>query len=191
MRRRAARICLILAVGILGTACGVDEARMDCGENDDLSAFILAAQAVPSASLIPCIDTLPTGWDLQGSETVEGAFSFWLASDRAGMQAVRVELVASCDVATAVEVTPSADEAGTRRFEEPLSLTPTFSADRFYTFPGGCVRVQYRFATSDSTLVLQADQAFSFRPRQAIVDRLADLGLVLCGVGAPECLGGD
>jgi hypothetical protein len=184
----------VLAVGlvVLAPACSaVSEPRLSCRGEDDASVFILAAQAVPSATLLPCLDTLLTGWGLQGSETVDGAFRFWLASDRAGLQAALVELTAGCDVAGAIEVTPGPDQAGTRRFEEPLSLAPAFAADRFYTFPGGCVRIEYRFASNDSTLVLQADQAIGFRPRQPIVDRLADLGLVLCGAGAPPCPGGD
>lgn len=192
MKGRATTLALALALATLAIGCTAEyEAEFGCRGGDDLSVFILAAQAVPSATLLPCLDTLLTGWELQGSETVDGAFRFWLASDRAGLQAARVELTTRCDVSGAVEVTPSADEAGTRRFEEPLSLAPTFAADRFYTFPGGCVRIQYRFGSNDSSLVLEADQAIGFRPRQPIVDRLADLGLVLCGAGAPGCPGGD
>jgi hypothetical protein len=53
------------------------------------------------------------------------------------------------------------------------------------------VTVEYRFGTNDSALVLQADLAISFRPRQELVDRLDDLGLVLCGAGAPDCADGE
>jgi hypothetical protein len=191
MRRRAWRIVLVLAVGALGSGCArAADVRPECGGEDD-DVFILAAQAVPSATLLPCIDPLRTGWAFAGSQIVDGAFRFWLDSDRAGIQAVEVELLAECDVTGGIEVTPSADESGTRRFEDPISLSPTYAADRFYTFPGGCVKVQYRFGIPESTLTLEADQAISFRPRQEFVDRLAELGLVLCGAGAPACPGGD
>ena len=146
---------------------------------------------MPLATVLPCVDVLLAGWEFAGSETVNGTFRFWLDSDRAGFRAVEVALVSECDVSEAVQVTPGVDEARTRRFEEPLSLEPAFAENRFYTFPGGCVRVRYRFGVSESTLVLGADQAIGFRPRQVIVDRIADLGLVLCGAGAPECPGGE
>jgi hypothetical protein len=181
-------VALCLAVLTPACATAVD-VRPDCqGEERVLT---LAAQAVPSATLIPCIQGLVSGWNFEGSQIAEGSMQFWLGSDRAGVRAVAVELSESCDVSGAVEVIPGADEAGTRRFEEPMSLTPSYTANRFYTFEGGCVTIAYRFGSSDSALVLQADLAISFRPRQELVDRLDDLGLVLCGAGAPECPGGD
>jgi hypothetical protein len=178
-------------VGSASACVQSSDVAPECGSDTDDPVFVLAAQAVPSATLLPCLDALLTGWGFGGSQTVDGSFRFWLASDRAGLQAVEIELLARCDVVDAVEVTPGADEAGTRRFEAPLSLDP-FAADRFYTFPGGCIEVEYRFGAGASpTLVLEADQAIGFRPRQPIVDRVADHGLVLCGAGAPPCPGGD
>lgn len=190
MRRPA--VVVVLAALLLAPACAQStDVRPDCRGGGG-AALTLAAQAVPSATLLPCLEALPTGWQFGGSQTVSGAFRFWLDSDRAGLRAVQLELVAECDVSDAVEVIPGVDEAGTRRFEEPLSLGPAFAADRFYTFPGGCVRVAYRFSDiGESTLVLEADQAIGFHPRRPIVDGLEDLGLVLCGAGAPECPGAD
>jgi hypothetical protein len=181
---------LLLLVAALAPACSVSvDPAPDCSSADS-PLVVLAAQAVPSATVIPCLVGLTSGWTYAGSETTNGEFHFWLSSDRAGVRAVEVLLRHACDVSGAVEVTPSADEAGTRRFEEPLSLSPRYSADRFYTFPGGCVEVEYRFGSDDSTLVLQADQAIGFRPRQPVVDRLDRLGLVLCGAGAAACADG-
>jgi hypothetical protein len=190
---RARVAMLALAVAALGPACSaVTNARPDCGAADERPIFTLAAQAVSSATLLPCLDVLLPGWSFGGSEAIDGRFSFWLNSDRGGIRSVKVDLVAECDVADAVEVIPGADETGTRRFEEPLSLSPRFASDRFYTFAGGCIRVEYRFGVENgSILVLEADQAISFLPRQPIVDRLAEDNLVLCGAGAPPCPGGD
>jgi len=181
-------LALAVALAAFAPACSAADVRPDCRGQE--AVFTLAAQAVPSATLLPCLDSLLTGWEFGGSQIVDGAFRFWLGSDRAGLQAVEVELVAECDVTGAVEVVPSPDEAGTRRYEKPLSLAP-FAADRYYRFPGGCVEIEYRFGSDDSTLVLEADQAISFRPRHDLVDRLEDEELILCGAGAPECPGGD
>jgi hypothetical protein len=188
---------LALVAGLAPACGGVDsaapwpysEVRPDCDGGSKIS--VLAAQAVPSATLLPCIDDLLSGWDVDGTETVNGRFSFWLDSDRAGLRSVEVSLLPACDVSNAFEVNPGVDESGTRRFEEPLSLQPAFSANRYYTFPGGCVLVEYRFQVAESTLVLEADQAIGFRPRQEIVDRVAQEGLVLCGAGTAPCPGGE
>lgn len=181
----------VLAVAILGSACAGSADLLPACPGDPL-IVVLAAQAVPSATLLPCVTELPAGWSFGGSEARDGRFRFWLDSDRAGIRSVQVTLVPACDTSDAIEVAPDLDEAGVRRFERPLSLPPRFAADRLYTFPGGCVEVAFRFvAGADATLVLQADQALGFRPRQPLVDDLGGFGLVLCGAGAPECPGGD
>jgi hypothetical protein len=185
---RRSILAAAVVVAALVPACSASDVRPDCRGHE--AVFTLAAQAVPSATLLPCLDVLLTGWDFGGSQIVDGSFRFWLGSDRAGIQAVEVELLPECDVTGAIEVVPSPDEAGTRRFEKPLSLGPSFAADRYYVFPGGCVEVEYRFGSDDSTLVLQADQAISFRPRRDLVERLEREDLVLCGAGAPPCPGG-
>jgi hypothetical protein len=154
--------------------------------------LIVGAQAVPSATLLPCIVALPTGWTFSGWYARNDAFGFFLDSDRAGIHAVEVELTAGCDTGSAVEVPPSADEAGTHRFEQPISLPPNYSADRYYTFEGGCVVYRYRFANADDpALALEADQALGFRPRSVIVRHLDEIGLQLCGAGAPPCPGAE
>lgn len=153
--------------------------------------MVLAAQSVPTASLLPCIEDFPVGWIFGGSEISNGLSSFWLDSDRAGLQAVRVSLTETCDVSQAVEVTPGQDEAGTRRFEEPISLPPRFVANRYYVFEGGCVT--YRFAFNprvEPALAVDIDEALSFRSRLLFVERMREtVGLELCGFGASPCPG--
>lgn len=186
---RVIRVLAIVVVLVAPACATAVDARPDCQGQERV--LTLMAQAVPSATQIPCIQGLVSGWRFEGSQIVDGSARFWLGSDRAGVRAVDIGLTESCDVTEAVEVIPGLDEAATRRFEEPLSLSPGYSANRYYTFPGGCVTIAYRFGSNDSTLVLQADLAVSFRPRQELVDRLDEMGLVLCGAGAPDCAGGE
>ena len=179
-----------MAIATTGCSVGtVDDAQPGCDQDD--TVFILAAQAVPSATLIPCITGYPEGWTFAGSKTASGVFRFFLDSDRAGIHAVEVVLTATCDPGDAVEVVPAPDETGTRRFEDPISLPPDFSANRYYTFRGGCAEYRYRFpGTADPSLVLEVDQALGFRPRAELVRELAEIGLTLCGAEAPRCAGG-
>jgi hypothetical protein len=180
---------IVVAVAVLPGCASRQLNQVTC-ELDDPS-MVLEAQAVPTASLLPCIEDFPVGWIFGGSEISNGLSSFWLDSDRAGLQAVRVELTETCDVSEAVEVTPGQDEAGTRRFEEPISLPPRFVANRYYVFEGGCVT--YRFAFNprvEPALAVDIDEALSFRSRLLFVERMREtVGLELCGFGASPCPG--
>ncbi len=155
----------------------------DCGTGH---AMILAAQAVPSAALLPCIAALPSGWTAPGTdaEIASGQASFWLNSGQAGVQAVTITLTATCDTSGAQQI-PS-DQAGTRRFERPLSLAPQFSDIRYYTFPGGCATYQFLFAPGASPVLAAAvDSAVAFMPRSALAGYVRRTeGLALCGRGA-------
>lgn len=148
-------------------------------------ATILSAQAVPTASAIPCLAALPSGWTYGGGDIHSGEASFWLHSDQAGEKAVTVTLRSECDVSNAHEV-PS-DEADTRRFEDPSSLTPQLVDVRSYVFPGGCATYRFAFMPGAPTaMVFDVDEAVSFVPRTELVAHLRETeGLALCGRGAP------
>jgi tRNA A-37 threonylcarbamoyl transferase component Bud32/membrane-associated phospholipid phosphatase len=159
-------------LGVYPPACGTGH------------SMILSAQAVPSAALLPCIAALPSGWTIGGADIVSGKTSLWLDSDRAGPRAVTVTLTATCDTTGAQQI-PS-DQPGTRRFERPLSLVPQFSGERFYTFPGGCVTYEFRFAPGASPVLAgTASSAVDFVPRSRLVGYVRQTeGLALCGRGA-------
>jgi hypothetical protein len=146
---------------------------------------------VPSASLLPCIQTFPAGWWYGGSDIRSGTARFWLESDRAGFHAVEVELTRSCRTIGALDVTSSTQELGVQEFVRVYDLHP-FTADRYFRFTGGCVTYRYRFGDDASpTLALEADQAVTFGLRSALVQRVEDeFGLTLCGASAPPCVDG-
>lgn len=190
MRVRHAGVIIFLFLVASACAPGAGGDAPACGREDD-PFFILTAQAVPSATLLPCVDALRPGWRFEGSLVESGAARMWLESDRAGIRAVEAILTPRCDVGDAIEVDPAPDEAGTRRFEEPVSLDPAYVANRYYVFDGGCITYRYRFAQGAApTLALEADEALSFVARSAYVERVRDdFGLTLCGAGAPPCEG--
>ena len=52
------------------------------------SVLGLAAQAVPSSAMLPCIAALPSGWTAAGGDITSGRSVFWLDSDQAGARTV-------------------------------------------------------------------------------------------------------
>jgi hypothetical protein len=182
----------LLAAGLL-SGCTISPGRgseVDCPVEDS-ERLLLAAQAVPSATLLPCVSAFPAGWSYGGSDVRRGDARFWLESDRAGFHAVEVSLTRSCRTIGAVDVTSSTQEFGVQEFVRVYDLHP-FTADRYFLFAGGCVTYRYRFdADASPTLALEADQAVTFGLRTGLVERVEeDFGLTLCGAGAPPCVDG-
>jgi membrane-associated phospholipid phosphatase len=188
--RRVSLACAILGATLIALAVAGQAFRPagnigayapQCGTGHSI---ILAAQAVPSAAMVPCVASLPSGWQVGGADVGSGHARFWLDSDQAGMRAVTISLSATCDVTGARQI-PS-DQPGTRRFERPLSLSPLFAALRFYTFPGGCATYHFRFAPGISPmLAIPVDGAVAFVPRSRLVDYVRSTeDLALCGRGA-------
>jgi tRNA A-37 threonylcarbamoyl transferase component Bud32 len=182
----AAMLALFVVPAVLGLtlllpASNPSVHAPDCGTTHTM---ILAAQAVPSAAVLPCIAALPSGWTSPGAEIASGKATFWLDSGQAGAQAVTITLTAACDTSGTKQI-PSG-HPGTRLFERPASLAPQYSELRYYTFPGGCATYQFRFARGASpVLATTAGSALAFTPRSALVGYVRRTeGLALCGRGA-------
>jgi membrane-associated phospholipid phosphatase len=178
----AAVIAVFVSVSLFKPTGNPGAMAPACGNGHSI---ILAAQAVPSAALVPCVATLPAGWSVHdGADIASGHATFWLDSGLAGGQAFAVTLSATCDVSGATQV--RSDQPGTLRFDRPLSRQSQSAELRFYTFPGGCVSYQFNFAGSGSALLAsQASGAVGFMPRAVLVSHVQKTeGLALCGRGA-------
>src|SRR6266705_352940 len=119
--------------------------------------------------------------DIGAYPPVCGTGHSMILSAQAGPRAATITLTAACDTSGARQI-PS-EQRGTRRFEHPLSLRPQFAELRFYSFPGGCVRYEFRFAPGASGVLADAaDTAVTFVPRSRLVDHVRHTeGLALCG----------
>ncbi|MGI9023244.1 MAG: phosphatase PAP2 family protein [Acidimicrobiales bacterium] len=160
-----------------------------CGTGD---LMILMAQAVPTATSVPCIDSLPAGWTSGGAHVRRGRARFWLDSDLGGKRAVEVTLrpPGDCGVAGAIEL-PS-DEVGMRRFEAPEQLPPNLRSTRTYLFDGGCITYRFSFdGPATAALMFDVDRALAAQPRSELVAAVQDRSeLRLCGAGT-ACVGGS
>ncbi len=127
----------------------------------------IVAQAVPSATMVPCVQQMPAGWSFAALDVESGRARFWLNSDRAGLRAVEVELTASCDTRGATRV-PSEDE-DVVRYRRIRSLSPSHSGVNYDVFPGGCVTYRYEFAKGlQIDLLPEFNDAVGLYPRQEL-----------------------
>jgi hypothetical protein len=181
----------VVAGGVVVSGCAASHyQQVSCSGRSRQSIFLLEAQAVPSATLIPCILPLPGGWSYGGSQVRSGLARFWLDSDRAGTHAAEFRLTPACDVAGATEFPLRPPSAGLRGYEQPTTLQPPASV-RYFVFTGGCVTERLSFTRhSAPALFDQADQFLGFTPRTVYVQGVHDdEGLTLCGAEAPPCPG--
>jgi membrane-associated phospholipid phosphatase len=135
--------------------------------------LILEAQSVPSASKLPCLESLPLGWSFRAVEVIDGESRLILDSDRAGVEAAEVTLTSSCDVSEATEV-PS-DELDTRRFEKITNLANQYSGFRYYRFKGGCATFRFDFRGEGRTgFAQEVTLAVGFLNRDQLEERLRE-----------------
>ncbi len=172
---------------VMLTACTVSP-RNDALPRCDIEAgpspaLVLAAQSVPTAELVPCVNHLQPGWEFEEFDTRKGRTRFWLDSDRTGRAFLVVTLEAACDIGDAKEVPGgrdprlplASDHPGTRRFYDIMQVLPQedsagvgqYRGVWYFRFEGGCVT--YRFAAEGQSLETLAEdvaQALGFVPSE-------------------------
>jgi len=138
----------------------------------DLEPLWLMAQSVPSASLVPCVRSLPVGWNVAEVAVNNGRSLITLNHDRAGDRALVVRLTAACEVNGAVEG-PSAT-TGVRHYQRIESPTGQFTAVWYDRFPGGCVTSRLHLTTDpNGEFAAQAPQVLGFTTRAALQEALS------------------
>jgi tRNA A-37 threonylcarbamoyl transferase component Bud32 len=138
----------------------------------DLEPLWLQAQAVPSASQVPCIRDLPVGWTLAEVAVNDGRSVLTLNHDRAGDAALVARLTASCDPGGAVEG-PS-QTTGVRHYQQIESRTGQFTLTWYDQFPGGCVTSRLHLTTDpNGEFAAQAPQVLGFTTRAALREALS------------------
>ena len=151
----------------LETPLGID--KLAC---TDLEPLWLQAQAVPSASQVPCVRDLPVGWTLANVAVNDGRSVLTLNHDRVGNAALVVRLTAGCDPGGAVEG-PSQTE-GVRRYQQTESRTGQFTLTWYDQFPGGCVTSRLRLTTDpNGEFAAQAPHVLGFTTRAALREALS------------------
>jgi len=179
--RRVGLLALVAALlAFVGTTIAGNVVNNEAGKTPlyignlgctDLEPLWLEAQSVPSASLVPCLRSLPTGWTLRTVTVNDGRSVLTLDHDRAGAGAMVVRLSAGCDIRGATQV-PS-DQPGARRFMLIERLAPQFSATRFEVFAGGCITTHSTApAGSRAELTAEAPLILGFTPRQTLQQAL-------------------
>jgi hypothetical protein len=139
------------------------------------AVVLLMAQAVPSASQLPCVELLPAGWSVSDVFVRNGRARFTLDSDRVGRGAVLVVLEQTCAFGKVTRV-PS-DHPDIRRYQEVASIDPgrRYQGAVYYLFDGGCVTYRLDFRSDEQARPLgEVSLALGFVTRDAVRSWLDD-----------------
>ena len=143
----------------------------DIGCSDQEAPWLMA-QAVPSATLVPCLQVAPPGWALNDVKAGSGFASIVFDIDRPQqVAAVTVELLPSCNLAGATEV--SSEQPGARRYIRIDRAAAPDRVIRSYAFQGGCITERFTSADSPEDLASQASTAFGFVTRDQLARDLS------------------
>jgi tRNA A-37 threonylcarbamoyl transferase component Bud32/membrane-associated phospholipid phosphatase len=163
--RRVALILASLAVLLLAVLTGIalffptrgTVTTPNCGTGQPMQ---LMAQAVPTATRLPCVSALPYGWGVSSAETVRGKATFAVGVSGSG-EPVTVTLTASCPA--------------------PIDGTQQIPID------GGCVTYRSTITSQDAPSFAPG-AGLSFTSRVDVIAAVeADDDQVLCGALAPPC----
>jgi hypothetical protein len=174
------RLLLLAMAGLLLAGCArpvasefiqIRQPFCESGGQPGTPFLVLMAQAVPSASQLPCVESLPAGWSVSEAFVRDGRARFALDSDRVGMHAVQVVLERTCQFEGDTVTRVPSDEPGMRRFEQVGEVRPGvgFTGTRFYIFKGGCVSYRFQFDTEERAGPIgEVTLALSFISRDAL-----------------------
>ena len=190
LKGQAAVLVATTAIFLLPACRASSYPQVACEGESRQNILHLVAQAVPSATLIPCIERVPTGWSYGGSEIRSRFVHFWLDSDRIGVDAVNVTMTGACNVAGDMPLHLDADDMALRLYQEPAVRHPHITI-RHYVFSGGCATVRYSFTRQMAPAIFaEAEVLLGFNLRSDHVNSVRrEAGITLCGAEAPPCPG--
>jgi tRNA A-37 threonylcarbamoyl transferase component Bud32/membrane-associated phospholipid phosphatase len=132
----------------------------------DQEALWLMAQAVPSASLVPCTQLLPDGWVVGDVQVRSGdaRINFAISSPEP-QEVLTVQLTPSCDPAGAQEVSSERQDARRYLLIDRDATPPAVT--RTYVFQGGCVIERFSHTDrSPERLASEASASIGFVTRE-------------------------
>lgn len=131
-------LVVVLAVGAVSASRGDrSQANLVAGTNCPAeTANLLAAQSVPSASLVPCVALFGGRWSVETETYTDDGTSVSMIGEDAPDIRWKVELDASCD-SSGLSAQGASGDATT--FENSAETGSTFEREQMLVFEGGCV----------------------------------------------------
>jgi hypothetical protein len=165
-----ARVAAMLAVLALGTGgCGSAvyigtegpdpaAAPMRCDRPADKPSgmLVLIAQAVPTASSVPCLVGPVPNWIMSRFDVRDGSGVVEFTHQFGAEDTATIDVSAGCDVSGAQEV--SSRHNGMQRFNRDARRSGRYANEVYFVYPGGCTSLRFNL-TSDGAELRGAEMA--------------------------------
>jgi hypothetical protein len=170
--KRSLGVVAALSLAFSVASCSVGDATPlpSCEQGD---SALIAAQSVPTAQMLPCLEQLPLGWNVDAVDITQDGTTIRFDSDRAGHHAAELVFAEMCDPAGAAQQ-PN-DQNGVERFALTERVEPGLRSKSFHVFEGGCVTWSFDFDNGVPRSELdELDDTLVLVPRSVIRDGLAE-----------------
>jgi methyl coenzyme M reductase gamma subunit len=135
---------------------------------------VLMAQAVPSASLVPCVRAEIDKWVVTELDVGTGHVRVVVEYRPGDAEAVTIEVSPRCDVRGTHEV--SSEHPGVRRFERDVETTDRYVIERYYTYPDACTFLRVSLTGRYAELrVAELTSVFGFVSRGNLDERIGEV----------------
>jgi len=172
------RLALVQVLLLTLTGCGnvylataPDPAleRLTCPRPDVKvsSTLVLLAQAVPTASALPCVRSAPARWRLDDFDARNGRAHLSVTYGDEDDVNLVVDVVHRCRMDDATESTT--DQPGMRRYDHLVHDANQYAMDRYYVYPDACTAFHFTSLGEDGyEFVGDIVKAFGFVRREAL-----------------------
>jgi hypothetical protein len=135
---------------------------------------VLMAQAVPSASLIPCVREEVDDWVVTELDVGTGHVRILLEYRPGDAEVATIEVSRQCDMHDAREV--ASQHPGVRRYDRDFGGTDQYAIERYYTYPDACTALRINLTGRYAHLRAgELTSVFGFVSRGNLDERIGDL----------------
>jgi len=130
---------LVVGAALVSGACGIGGGEVRAGplptcDTTSRGLLFLMAQAVPTAEFVPCLESLPEGWELERARVETGRAVLTL--DNPGIGDVTITLVESCSHTG--RLIDYGGPPGVQVYEEATAALTV----QAIVYAGGCVTIE-------------------------------------------------
>jgi hypothetical protein len=137
-------------IGTEGDDPATGAMRCDRPSDSPSGMLVLLAQAVPTASAVPCLTAAIPNWLMSRFDVRDGSGLVEFTYRHSADDRVVIEVRPACDLGDAREVASRFD--GMRRYNRTVTRAGRYADESYFVHPGGCTTLRFDIAGAGADL---------------------------------------